>query len=66
MLDFAQKLTAEPWAAEEEDRARLRQAGFTDRDIWDISAVAAFFNMTNRHATATGMMPNPEYHARSR
>src|SRR5215467_3903281 len=45
MLDFAVKLTAEPWAVEDEDRARLRKSGFSDRDIWDISAVAAFFNM---------------------
>src|SRR5262249_49633168 len=44
MLDFAVKLTAEPWAVEDEDRARLRETGFSDRDIWDISAVAAFFN----------------------
>lgn len=66
MLDFAAKLTAEPWAVEEEDRARLRQAGFSDRDIWDISAVAAFFNMTNRVASATDMRPNSVYHAQTR
>ena len=46
MLDFAVKLTAEPWAIEEEDREALRKAGFTDRDIWDIAAVAGFFNMS--------------------
>ena len=40
MLDFAVKLTAEPWLVEEEDRAALRHAGFSDRDIWDIAAVA--------------------------
>ena len=34
--------------------------------IWDIAAVAAFFNLSNRMATAVDMMPNPEYHARSR
>jgi uncharacterized peroxidase-related enzyme len=66
MLDVAWKLTAEPWAVEEEDRARLRQAGFTDRDIWDISAVAGFFNMSNRLASATDMRPNAEYHAMAR
>ena len=48
MLDFAVKLTAEPWAVEESDREALRRAGFTDRDIWDIAAVAGFFNMSNR------------------
>lgn len=66
MLDFAVKLTAEPWRVEEEDRERLRKAGFSDRDIWDISAVAAFFNMTNRLASATDMRPNSVYHAQAR
>src|SRR5579884_1182291 len=66
MLDFAVKLTAEPWCVEEDDRARLRSAGFTDRDIWDIAAVAAFFNMTNRVASATDMRPNRTYHRQAR
>lgn len=66
MLDFAVKMTAEPWTMEEEDRAALRKAGFTDRDIWDIAAVAGFFNMTNRVASATDMRPNSVYHAQAR
>ena len=66
MLDFAVKLSAEPWAVEEEDRARLRKAGFTDRDIWDIAAVAGFFNMSNRVASATDMRPNTVYHGQAR
>ena len=66
MLDFAVKLTVEPWTVEEKDRAALRQAGFSDRDIWDISAIAAFFNMTNRVATATDMRPNKIYHGQNR
>jgi uncharacterized peroxidase-related enzyme len=66
MLDFAVKLTHTPWSVEEEDRARLRDAGFSDRDIWDISAVAAFFNMSNRLASATDMRPNQEYHRQAR
>ena len=66
MLDFAVKLTAEPWAVEEQDRAALRQAGFSARDIWDIAAVAGFFNMSNRLASATDMRPNPVYHGRAR
>lgn len=66
MLDFATKLTAEPWMIEEEDRARLRRAGFSERDIWDIAAVAAFFNMTNRLASATDMRPNSVYHRQAR
>jgi uncharacterized peroxidase-related enzyme len=66
MLDFAVKLTAEPWLIEEDDRARLRAAGFSDRDIWDVAAVAGFFNMTNRVASATHMRPNSVYHAQAR
>ncbi|ARQ02835.1 peroxidase-related enzyme [Pseudorhodoplanes sinuspersici] len=66
MLDFAVKLTAEPWAIEDHDREALRRAGFSDRDIWDISAVAGFFNMSNRVASATDMRPNSAYHAQAR
>ena len=66
MLDFAVKLTAEPWAIEEEDREALREAGFSDRDIWDIAAVAGFFNMSNRVASATDMRPNSPYHGMKR
>jgi uncharacterized peroxidase-related enzyme len=66
MLDFAVKLTLEPWKVEEEDRAALRRVGFTDRDIWDIASVAAFYNMTNRLASATDMRPNSVYHGQAR
>ncbi len=66
MLDFAAKLTAEPWLVEEEDRERVRRAGFSDRDIWDIAAVAGFFNMTNRVASATDRRPNSVYHKQAR
>lgn len=66
MLDFAAKLTAEPWTVEEGDREALRRAGFTDRDIWDIAAVTGFFNMSNRVASATDMRPNTVYHNQAR
>jgi len=66
MLDFAVKLTTTPWEVEEEDREKLRRAGFTDRDIWDIASVAAFYNMTNRLASATDMRPNSVYHGQAR
>ena len=51
---------------EEEDREALRRAGFSDRDIWDIAAVAGFFNMSNRIASATDMRPNAVYHGQGR
>jgi uncharacterized peroxidase-related enzyme len=66
MLDFAVKLTAEPWSVEEADREALRRAGFLDRDIWDIAAVVGFFNMSNRIASATDMRPNEIYHGMAR
>jgi uncharacterized peroxidase-related enzyme len=62
MLDFAVRLTEAPDKIEETDRQGLREAGFSDRDIWDIAAVAAFYNMSNRLAAATDMRPNDEYH----
>jgi uncharacterized peroxidase-related enzyme len=66
MLDFAVKMTVESWAVEEEDRERLRRVGFGDRDIWDIASIAAFYNMTNRLASATDMRPNTAYHGQAR
>lgn len=66
MLDFAVKLTETPARIEEADRQALRDAGFSERDIWDIAAVAAFFNMSNRLAAAVDMHPNHEYHAMAR
>jgi uncharacterized peroxidase-related enzyme len=66
MLDFASLMTESSQDIEEADRAALRTVGFSDRDIWDISAVAGFFNMTNRIASATDMRPNEQYHAQHR
>jgi uncharacterized peroxidase-related enzyme len=62
MLDFAWKLTESPAEVGEADRELLRSAGFSERDIWDLAAVAAFYNMTNRLASAVDMRPNDEYH----
>jgi len=66
MLAFAEKITRASAEIVEADRAALRTVGFSDRDIWDIANVAGFFNMSNRVASATGMQPNPEYHAQAR
>ena len=66
MLDFAVKLTEQSHAVTESDRQALRDAGFSDADIWDISEVTGFFNMSNRVASAVDMMPNPEYHGQTR
>jgi len=66
MLEFAEKLTEQPAKIAEADREKLRDAGFSDRDIWDIASTAAFFNMSNRVAAAVDMRPNAEYHAMAR
>ncbi|MDC0737598.1 peroxidase-related enzyme [Cognatishimia sp. SS12] len=66
MLDFAALMTTASATIEDQDRQKLRDVGFTDRDIWDIANVAGFFNMSNRVASATMMQPNPEYHAQFR
>jgi uncharacterized peroxidase-related enzyme len=66
MLEFAVKLTETPAKLVEADREALRKAGFSERDIWDIASTAAFFNMSNRLASAVDMRPNAEYHKMAR
>ena len=66
MLDFAALATEASATITEEHRESLRAHGFTDRDIFDIISVVGFFSMTNRIASASGMQPNPEYHAMAR
>ena len=66
MLEFAELMTVASAMISEKDRDALRQVGFSDRDIWDIAAVAGFYNMSNRIASATDMRPNDGYHAQAR
>jgi len=66
MLDFAWKLTEKPWTVEEEDRQALREAGFSEEDIFDIGEVVGFYNFSNRMAYTVDMMPNREYHKTAR
>ena len=62
LLNFTKKLTKDPSEISENDRKKLRDVGYKDRDIWDISAIVGLFNMTNRLASATEMEPNNNYH----
>ncbi len=62
MLDYAAKITKSPVECSEADIERLRSVGFSDQGIWDIIETAAMYNFTNRIASATGMLPNREYH----
>jgi uncharacterized peroxidase-related enzyme len=66
MLDFAWKLTTTPHLVDDTDRDALSQQGFTDTDIFDIAETVAFFNLSNRMASATDMIPNAEYHTQVR
>ncbi|MGP4842686.1 peroxidase-related enzyme [Marinobacter sp. 1Y8] len=66
MLDYASALTRSPAMMTEADTDKLRQAGFSDRAIWDLSNIVGFYNMTNRVAIASDMRPNPEYHSQDR
>ena len=66
MLDFAVKMTEDSVNMAEHDRQGLRNVGLSEADIWDVAAVASFFNMTNKMASAVDMRPNAEYHAQSR
>jgi uncharacterized peroxidase-related enzyme len=66
MLDFAWKLTKTPFDVGEEDREALYSAGLTQSEVFDLADVVGFFNMSNRFAIASDMMPNREYHAMDR
>ena len=66
MLDFAWKLTTTPNLVDDADRDGLRAVGLTEEDIFDLAETAAFFNLSNRMASATDMMPNVEYHRSDR
>ena len=62
MLRFVRTLTKNPSTINNNDRQILTKEGFSDRDIWDISLIVGFFNMTNRLAIASEMEPNDIYH----
>jgi uncharacterized peroxidase-related enzyme len=66
MLDFALKVCQQSDAIEESDFAALHEHGFDDEDIWDIAAITAFFGLSNRMASFSGMMPNPEFYLMGR
>ena len=66
MLDFAMKVSQEASKVSEADFAELAGHGFTDDDIWDITAIAAFFALSNRMANVTSMRPNDEIYLMGR
>ena len=66
MLDFAMKVCQHSEEVEDADIAALHAHGFNDEDIWDIAAITAFFGLSNRMASFSGMMPNPEFYLMGR
>jgi uncharacterized peroxidase-related enzyme len=66
MLDFAMKVCQHSDEVEDADFAALHAHGFNDEDIWDIAAITAFFGLSNRMASFSGMMPNPEFYLMGR
>ena len=66
MLDFAMKVCLRSSELGEEDFAPLHAHGFDDEDIWDIAAITAFFGLSNRMASFSNMVPNPEFYLMGR
>ncbi len=66
MLDFAMKVCQHSDHIEDADFAALHAHGFSDEDAWDIAAITAFFGLSNRMASFSHMMPNPEFYLMGR
>jgi uncharacterized peroxidase-related enzyme len=66
MLDFAMKVCLRSHEIDEADFEALQPHGFDDEDIWDIAAITAFFGLSNRMASFSNMMPNPEFYLMGR
>ena len=66
MLDFAMKVCLKSDEIDEADFAALQAHGFSDEDAWDIAAITAFFGLSNRMASFSGMQPNPEFYLMGR
>ena len=66
MLDFALKVCERSDAIEDADFMALKEHGFSDEDAWDIAAITAFFGLSNRIASFSGMMPNAEFYGLGR
>jgi uncharacterized peroxidase-related enzyme len=62
MLEFALKVALHSSELVEDDYAKVRDHGFSEEDIWDIGAIAAFFALSNRMANLISMRPNDEFH----
>lgn len=66
MLDFAMKVSMQAYEVGDADIETLAGHDFTEDDVWDIAAIAAFFGMSNRLANVTSMRPNDEFFSMGR
>jgi uncharacterized peroxidase-related enzyme len=66
MLEFAMKVCERSHEIDDSDFAPLHAHGFSDEDIWDIAAITAFFGLSNRMASFSGMQPNAEFYLMGR
>jgi uncharacterized peroxidase-related enzyme len=66
ILDFAMKVCLRSHEIDDTDFAALQAHGLDDEDAWDIAAITAFFGLSNRMASFSGMMPNPEFYLMGR
>ncbi len=66
MLDVAVTLTERPMEITQADLDRLAEVGYSEQVIWDIGAVTAFYNLSNRMAHFADMRPNEEFHTLGR
>lgn len=66
MLDFALKISRHAEEVDETDIATLKAQSFDEEDVWDITAISAFFGMSNRLANVTAMRPNDEFYTLGR
>lgn len=66
IIDFAMKITVESAKIDESDFDLLRIHGLNDEDIWDVAAIAAFFNLSNRMMNFAAIRPNDELYTMGR
>ncbi len=59
MLEYADKLTREPWSMAARDVEALRRAGFQDAEILDVAQVTAYYAFVNRLADGLGVELEP-------
>jgi uncharacterized peroxidase-related enzyme len=62
ILDFAMKVCLRSHEINDADFEALHAQGLDDEDAWDIAAITAFFGLSNRMASFSNMMPNPEFY----